>query len=309
MITRKHFEWRLKSRTILLGERTLIMGSLSLAPDGPDEGRYHDADRAFARAIELEEQGVDLLELVPEEALPGSKPISEAEELRRVVPVLKRLRDRISIPLGVQTWKTAVAEKVLSLGVEVIRDVSGLTWNPDLARITVQHDAGLILTHMRGTPETWGVQPAVKDVMEVTATGLAAASHRANQANVDRRRILIDPGLGMGKRREHNLEMIGRLPVLAQLGLPLIVGTSRQAFLARPDEFESEYTRVAALTAAILAGAHVVRVDDLTTMKYGIQLADALLSARPAPPAEPPPARKSEDSLASRTKVRPPLRH
>ena len=310
MITRKNYDWRLKSRTILLGERTLIAGSISLATDGPDQGRYHDADRAYARALELEEQGVNLIELVPEEMMPGAKLISEAEELRRVVPVLKRMRDKVNVPVVVQTWRSAVADKVLTLGAEAIHDVSGLTWNPELAKVTVQHDAGLILNHMRGTPDSWGAQPAVKDVIEQTLTGLGAAAHRADRAYVDRKRILVDPGLGMGKRREHNLEIVARLPVLLPLGLPIILGTSHKSFLARPDETESEYTRAAALTAAILAGAHVVRVDDLAVMKHAIQLADQLLASRPSLAAEPiaPPKRSADDALATRAKMRPPLR-
>lgn len=311
MITRKHYEWRLKSRTFLLGERTLVIGSLHIAPDAPGGGRYVEVDRALARAIELEEQGAGVIELVPEEPRPGAKPISEQEEIRRVVPLIKRLRDYINVPICVQTWKTAVAEKALALGVEVIHDISGLSWNPELAKVVVQADAGLILNHLRGTPESWATPISVKDIVEQTVTGLMAAAHRANRTNVDRKRLLVDAGLGLGKRREHNLELVSRLPSLGQIGLPIVVATSHQHFLARPEETESEYTQAGALTAAILGGAHVVRLDDLVKMKPAVQLADSLLAARPFVNPEPiQPSRRAEASepVGREKRVRPPLR-
>lgn len=308
MITRKHYEWRLKSRTFLLGERTLVVGCLPLAPDAPGGG-YTDLERALARAIEMEEQGTGLIEIVPEEARPGAKPISEAEEIRRVVPLLKRMRDHINVPIAVQTWKSTVAEKALALGVEVIHDISGLSWNPELAKLAVQADAGLMLNHMRGTPESWSTPVSVRDIVEQTVTGLQAAAHRANRSNVDRKRLVVDAGLGLGKRREHNLELVGRLPGLAQIGLPVLVGTDAQSFLARPEETESPYVRTAALTAAILAGAHIVRIDDVAAMKPAVQLADALLAARPFVTPEPvQPSRRAAADEPGMKRVRPPLR-
>ena len=311
MIHRKLFEWRLRSRKIHLGERTLIAAALNVAPDGPEEGRYHDADRALARALDLETHGAALIELTAESEKPGAKPIADAEEIRRLVPVLKRLREKTSVPVAVRTWKNGVAEKVLSLGVDAIHDISGLTWNPDLAKLTVQHDAGLILTHTRGTPDNWGgVQPAVKDVVEHLVTGLGAAAHRANRANVDRGRLMLDVGLGMGKRREHNLEIVARLPSMMALGLPIAVGPSYQHFLAKADEVESEQVYGPVVTAAILAGAHMIRVSDVAAVKQAIQLADALMAVRPAPAAEAaaPSKRGSAKPLTERTKMRPPLR-
>ena len=310
MITRKHYEWRLKSRTFLLGERTLLMGALPLSPDAPGGGPYADLDRAVARAIELEELGAGIIELIPEEARPNAKIISDAEEIRRVIPLVKRLRDHINVPIALQSWKTAVVEKALSLGVEVIHDISGLSWNPDLAKLIVQADAGLILNHLRGTPDAWTTPVSVKDIVEQTATGLMAAAHRANRANIDRKRVIVDAGIGLAKRREHNLELVSRLPSLAQVGLPLMIGTSHHPFLARPEEMESDISRAGALTAAILGGAHVARLEDLETMKPAVLLADALLSARPFVTPEPiaPTRRADAEERESRPRVRPPLR-
>src|SRR5713226_5276425 len=199
---RKRFEWKLRDKTLNLGERTLIMGILNVTPDSfTDGGKYQDPDRAFARAVELEEDGADLIDVGAESTRPGSARISEAEELRRLVPVLKRLRNKLSIPISVDTYKAAVAEKALELGADIINDPSALTFDADLARKTAQSNAGLILNHMRGTPETWSKLPPLKDVVRSIAMELDASVHRAVRAGIDRRQIVIDPGIGFGKRK------------------------------------------------------------------------------------------------------------
>src|SRR5277367_5083973 len=153
---KRHFVWKLAGRELLAGERTLIMGVLNVTPDPfSDGGNYLDPDRAFARAIELEEQGADILDIGAESTRPGSTRVSEAEELRRLIPVIKRLQGKLSTPISVDTYKAAVADKALEYGAALINDPSGLTFDPELARIVAKHDAGLIITQMRGTPETW----------------------------------------------------------------------------------------------------------------------------------------------------------
>src|SRR5215831_1573626 len=153
---RKRFEWRLRDRTLQLGERTLIVGVLNVTPDSfSDGGKYLDPDRAFARAIELEEEGADIIDIGAESTRPGSTRVSEAEELRRLVPVLKRLRNKLTIPISVDTYKAAVAAKALELGASILNDPSGLTFDAEMARTAASSNAGLILNHMRGTPETW----------------------------------------------------------------------------------------------------------------------------------------------------------
>ena len=154
-MTRKRYEWKLKNREIQFGDRTLLMGVLNLTPDSfSDGGKFADPDRAYARALQMEDEGADMIDVGAESTQPGSARISEAEELRRLVPVLKRLRDKLSIPICVDTYKAAIAEKAFELGVEVINDPSSLTFDPGLARVVSNHDGGLILNHMRGTPET-----------------------------------------------------------------------------------------------------------------------------------------------------------
>jgi dihydropteroate synthase len=179
-MNRRHFVWKFRDRELLTGERTLIMGVLNVTPDSfSDGGKYLEPDRAFARAIELEEQGADVIDIGAESTRPGAERVSEAEELRRLIPVLKRLHGKLAVPISVDTYKSAVAEKSLEHGAEIINDPSGLTFDAQLARVAANHNAGLIINHMRGTPETWAKLPPLKDVIGAIRHDLDAAVHRA----------------------------------------------------------------------------------------------------------------------------------
>jgi dihydropteroate synthase len=279
---RKRYEWKLKGRDIQFGDRTLLMGILNVTPDSfSDGGKYQDPDRAYGRALEMEDEGADIIDIGAESTQPGSARISEAEELRRLVPVLKRLRDKLSIPICVDTYKTAIAEKAFELGVEIINDPSSLTFDPGLAKVVSNQDGGLILNHMRGTPETWAKLPPMKDVMGSIVSDLEATIHRALHSGVPKNRIVIDPGLGFGKRKEQNSEILARLPQLASLGYPVLIGPSRKSFLARPTQEETAFANAAAVTAAIFGGAHIVRVHEVREMKIVAQTADAVIAAMP----------------------------
>jgi dihydropteroate synthase len=277
---RKRFEWKIREKTLQLGERTLIVGVLNITPDSfSDGGKYLDPDRAFAHAIDLEEQGADIIDIGAESTRPGAVRISEAEELRRLVPVLKRLRNKLTVPLSVDTYKSAVAEKALELGADIINDPSALTFDPDLARTVGQANGGLILNHMRGSPETWLKLPPLKDAMQVILKELDAAVHRAMRAGLDRKQIVIDPGLGFGKRKEQNAEILAQLETLARLEMPIMTGPSRKHFLARESQEGTEFATAAAVAACVLKGSHLVRVHDVKAMKPVVEVADELLRA------------------------------
>jgi dihydropteroate synthase len=279
-LRRKRYDWKLKSRQVVLGDRTLLLGVLNLTPDSfSDGGKYLDPDRAFARAMELEEQGADLLDIGAESTKPGSQRLSEDEELRRLVPVLKRLRDKLSIPISVDTYKANVADRALELGAEIVNDPSGLTFDPQLAKVVVKHDSGLVLNHMRGAPETWAKLPPLPDVMGVILHDLDAAVSRARHSGVDRARIVVDPGIGFGKRKEQNSEIIARLGKMAKLDLPVLIGPSRKSFLKQATDEETEYATAAAVAACILGGAHLVRVHEVKLMRAAAGVADAVLAA------------------------------
>ncbi|HBY59372.1 MAG TPA: dihydropteroate synthase [Solibacterales bacterium] len=272
---RRRFEWRLKQREISLGDRTLIVGVLPVTPDA-----FADPDRAFARAIEIEEHGADVLALGAEPLFPGAPRISEAEELRRLVPVLKRLKDKLAIPIAVETYKSAVAEKSLEHGAEIIEDPSGLTFDPALAKAVVKYDAGLVLAHLRGTPETWTKLPPLPDVMGGILHDLEAAVNRARRSGVQRNAIAIDPGLGYGKRKEQNVEIVARLHELARLDLPTVVGTLGKAFLAQGSDEAFRFAAAGGAAAASLAGANLIRTYEPREAAAATAVADAVAAAR-----------------------------
>ncbi|MGP8246061.1 MAG: dihydropteroate synthase, partial [Bryobacteraceae bacterium] len=253
---RKLYYWKLAKRELNLGERTLLMGVLNVTPDSfSDGGKYTDPDRAFARALELEEQGADIIDIGAESTRPGSRPIGAAEELRRLIPVLKRLKDRLTLPISVDTYKAEIAERALELGAEIINDPSGLTFEPQLGRVVSNHNAGLVLNHMRGRPETWAKLGPMTDPMATIYRDLDAAASRARHVGVDRARIVIDPGIGFGKRGAQDSLIVGKLGQLAALELPIMAGPSRKSFLAHKDPEETRCATAAAVAACILHGA------------------------------------------------------
>src|SRR3954463_7241959 len=278
----KRYRWKLQNREITLGERTLVMGILNVTPDSfSDGGDYSDPDRAFARALELEEQGADILDIGAESTRPGSQRISEAEELRRLVPVLKRIRDKLTIPISVDTYKSGVADKALEYGAEIINDPSGILLDAQLPKVVTKYDAGLIINHMRGTPETWAGLPPMKDLMRSIVIDMEASLHRARQGRVQKHQIAIDPGLGFGKRREQNAEIIAQLGMLRAFDLPILIGPSRKAFLKKEGEEETEFATAGAVAAAILNGAHIVRVHDVKAMRNVVEVVDAIRNSVP----------------------------
>jgi dihydropteroate synthase len=279
-MNRKIYYWKLPSTELALGERTLVMGVLNVTPDSfSDGGRYSDPDRAYARALELEEQGADIIDIGAESTRPDSKRISAEEEWRRLAPVLKLLRDKLTVPLSLDTYKSEIAERAAQHGVAIFNDPSGLTFDANLAKVASEHNAGLILNHMRGTPETWGKLPPVSDVMGAVMKDLEATVSRARRAGVEKNRIVIDPGLGFGKRKEQNAEILAELGRLAALDYPILVGPSRKSFLSHGTEVETAFATAAAVATAVLGGAHIVRVHDVKEMRSAVQLADEIVRA------------------------------
>ena len=313
---RKRVEWKFRGSSLTLGERTLVVGILNLTPDSfSGGGIYDDADRAVKRAIEIQELGADLIDIGAESTRPGSARISEAEELRRLIPVLKRLKGKLDIPISVDTFKPPVAEAALDHGAAIINDVSGLVWEPDLARTVRDADAGLILSHTRGRPEEWARLSPMRDVMGEIAADLEASLHRARRAGIELDHIVIDPGIGFGKRKEQNSELLARLSELRRLLLPVLVGPSRKSFLNQEDPLRLEFATAAAVTAAILNGAALVRVHDVAAMKAVAGTVDAIVAAAPDREEESRARRSARDLVREREQqdterkkpIRPPL--
>jgi dihydropteroate synthase len=287
MPARKHFRLKLPSRTLLLGERTLIMGVLNVTPDSfSDGGRFLSLKKTVDAALAMQHAGADILDIGAESTRPGSTGISTAEELARLLPVLEALRGCLKIPISIDTQKSEVAEIALGAGAEILNDISGLRTDPRLAKIAGRHKVPLILMHMRGTPRSMQKLPFAKNVLRDVTSGLRHSVTIARRAGVRRSQIILDPGIGFGKSYAQNYELLAKLPALAKLGYPLLVGPSRKGFIGAilashgkpPAPDQRLWGTAATITASILFGAHIVRVHDVPEMLQVARVSDAFLA-------------------------------
>ena len=277
----------------MLGERTLVMGVLNVTPDSFSDGAlYLDPDAAAARALEIERAGADILDIGGESTRPGSEGTVAEEELRRVLPVIERLRGRLRIPISVDTSKAEVAQAAAEAGAAIVNDVTALRGDPRLAEVARRRRLPVILMHMRGEPRTMQKKPFARNVMRDVARGLRRAIAFARRAGIAKSQIILDPGFGFGKSYTQNLALFSHLPELAQLGFPLLVGTSRKSFLGAAlggaPENERLWGTAATVAVAILGGAHIVRVHDVAEMVQVARVTDAILHAqrvRASPPS------------------------
>jgi dihydropteroate synthase len=292
MSSRKKFNLRLCSGKLVLGERTLVMGVLNVTPDSfSDGGKFYAEEQAMQHAVQMERAGADLIDVGAESTRPGSEEISIEAELRRVLPVLRGLRRLLKIPISIDTQKSEVAESALDAGAEIINDISGLKNDLRIAEVAARRRVPLILMHMRGEPRTMQKGPFARDVMKDVIQGLRKSVILARKAGVPKSQIILDPGIGFGKSFAQNYELLQKLPQLAKLGYPLLVGTSRKGFLGTtlaregkpaPPE-ERIWGTAATVTASILNGAHIVRVHDVTEMVQVARVADCLLDPKQRP--------------------------
>ena len=273
----------------MLGEQTLIMGVLNITPDSfSDGGQYFEPSRAIEHALEMEKAGADLLDIGGESTRPGSQETPADTELARVLPVLDGLRGVLKIPISIDTRKSQVAETAIRAGAQLVNDVSGLNHDPAIAEVAARHKVPLILMHMRGEPRTMQRAAFARDVLRDVAQGLRKSISIARQAGVAKSQIILDPGIGFGKSFTQNYELLEKLPQLAKLGYPLLVGTSRKGFLGatlaragKPAPPEDRIWGTAAtVTASILNGAHIVRVHDVAEMVQVARVADCLANPR-----------------------------
>jgi dihydropteroate synthase len=290
MFHRKQFQLRLPACTLALGKRTLVMGVLNVTPDSfSDGGLFSNVDAAVAHAVAMEAAGADIIDVGGESTRPGSLSVSAETELQRVLPVIEKLRGKIRIPISVDTSKSEVAEAAAGAGAEIVNDVTALRNDPRVAEVARRRKLGLILMHMRGKPRTMQKTPFAREVLRDVAKGLRRVVLVARRAGVAKSQIVLDPGIGFGKSFEQNCELLARLPELARLGYPLLVGTSRKSFIGKALE-RSElragagadriWGTAATVAASILQGAHIVRVHDVAEMAQVARVSDALASPR-----------------------------
>lgn len=296
LLPRSRHSWRLRARTLPLGDRTLLMAIVNITPDSfSDGGEAATPEHAVARGLALLDQGADILDLGAESTRPGATPLSAAEEQDRLLPVLETLRrERPEALLSADTYHAATARTAVDAGAEIINDVSGLLWDATMPETIAATAPGLVLMHTRGTPQTWHTLPPLPhaEVMPLVVRELAARLASAERAGIARESIVFDPGFGFGKLSAENLAMLARLDALHALELPLLIGLSRKGFLAKAVEaarplaagaaedasLRRLYPTLAANVAAILSGAHILRVHDLRPAAEAAAIADALLA-------------------------------
>jgi dihydropteroate synthase len=287
------FEWQIGSRTIELGKRTLIMGVVNVTPDSfSDGGANFDRDRAVEYALKLLQDGADIIDVGGESTRPGAKvaaaadpsgAVTEKEELERVIPVISgvKLKSPKAI-ISVDTYKASVARAAIKAGAEIVNDVSGFLWDPQMRKTLAGLKCGAVLMHMRGRPQEWKTLPPLPDVVTVVKRELRERCDAAVIAGMKRERMVIDPGFGFGKNREENYPLLRRFEEFHQLRFPLLVGVSRKSFIGRAlarngtDVAVADrlFGTLAAETVAIMKGAHIIRTHDVRACADAVRIAD-----------------------------------
>ncbi len=267
--------------TIPVSPRALVMGIVNLTPDSFwDGGRHDDPEAAVDHALALIDQGADLLDIGAESSRPGSEPVREEEEIRRLLPVVQALSKKRTIPLSIDTTKAGVARQALDAGASIINDISALRFDPDMARVVAETGAGVILMHMQGTPKTMQLDPRYVDVVGEVREFLLARIQSAAEAGIGPEQILLDPGLGFGKTVDHNVTLLGHLQDLAGLGHPLCVGVSRKAFIGQVLDKHVDQRLMgtaAAVAVAVERGARILRVHEVAEMRDVVRMVEAVL--------------------------------
>ena len=291
---RSRCDWKLRTRSLPLGERTVVMGVLNTTPDSfSDAGAFSTPAAAIEHALAMFEQGADIVDIGGESTRPGKrKPVDVREEIDRILPVIKGiLRHHPQAILSIDTYRSQTAAAAIDAGVEIVNDVSGFLWDEAMAQVCVAARCGVVLMHTRGRPEEWSSLPALdpRQVVPLVRQALAQRLQQAVEAGIEREQVVLDPGFGFGIIHDQNYSLLAGLEDLGTLGQPLLAGPSRKSFLGKTlaplnQGVEMPVDRrgnasLAAVTAAILAGAHLVRVHDVRPTREAAHIADAILAA------------------------------
>lgn len=276
----KKYTFKCRDKTLRLHERTHIMGILNLTPDSfHDGGKYADTDTALRHAEEMIEGGADIIDVGGESTRPGSRGVSEEEELRRVMPVLKELAKRFDTVLSIDTTKEKVAREALDEGASIVNDISGLTYSRGIAEAVAEYGAGLVVMHTPSRPLDMQEKTRYASLIDDIAGALRISVEKAIEAGVEREGIMVDPGFGFGKTAAQNLSILRNLAKLSELGMPVMIGTSNKSFIGKISggDVENRLLGTAATVAiGIMNGASVVRVHDVALMRSTVRMADAV---------------------------------
>jgi dihydropteroate synthase len=257
------------------------MGILNVTPDSfSDGGQFYDVGLAVEHARRLQQQGADIIDVGGESTRPGAEPLSRDAELARVLPVIEKCRAILDIPISIDTYKSAVAEKALQAGAVIVNDISGCRFDPDMPHVVARHKAGLVVMHIKGEPKNMQMNPHYDDLMAEIMHYFERSMALAKAAGVTDQQIVFDPGIGFGKRLKDNFQILRELRIFEKLARPILVGPSRKSFIGRlldaPPSERLEGT-IAAVTASILNGAHIVRAHDVKEIKRAVTIADAIV--------------------------------
>jgi len=276
-----------KGQTISFSDRPLLMGIVNVTPDSFfDGGRFLDPQAAVAHAWRLVEEGADLLDIGGESTRPGSVPVDETEERRRLIPVVTAVAKAVSVPISVDTSKAVVAKAAIDAGAVMVNDVTALRGDPAMVDAIVVSGVGVVLMHMQGTPQTMQKAPKYHDVVEEVEDFLAERVRFALERGVAKNQIMLDPGIGFGKTLAHNLDLLAQLRTFTKLGFPLLVGPSRKGFIGELVEQSVQdraWGTAGAIALAVEQGAHVLRVHDVAGMKDVVKVAAAISRRIPSP--------------------------
>lgn len=278
-----NYRFEARGKRFIIGPRLWLMGILNVTPDSfYDGGRFFDEEKAISWALELADQGIDILDIGGESSRPGSEPIPAEEELKRVLPVIKTIRPRVKCLLSIDTTKAVVAKAALEEGAEIINDISALRADPEMSQVVAESKAGVILMHMKGTPKTMQLNPFYQDVISEITSFFQERMAVAQEKGIKAEQIILDPGIGFGKRLEDNLKLINGLDSFLFLGRPLLVGISRKSFIGQilnlPPEERLEGT-IASAIISFLRGASILRVHDPMAISRAIRVAEAILTS------------------------------
>ncbi len=265
------FEW---------GKRTYIVGILNVTPDSfSDGGLYYRLEAALKQAERLIEAGADIIDIGGESTRPFSKPVPVEEELSRVIPVIEGIRKRFDIPISIDTYKAKVAKEALEAGAQIVNDISALRFDPQMSQVVAEYQAPVILMHMKGTPQTMQIDPSYEDVIGEIKDFLSRRAEEAQKAGIKREKIILDPGIGFGKRFEDNLKIINEIKAFFDLGYPVMLGPSRKSFLGQILDKEARERDVGTMAVVALAayqGVHLVRVHNVEMAIDTIKVIQAL---------------------------------
>ncbi len=277
---RTRFTFKARDKQLELGDKTRLMGIINMTPDSfSDGGVFNSPESAIERCLYLVEAGADIIDIGGESSRPGSRSVTASEEMERVLPLLESIRPETSALISIDTCKSEVAEAALEAGADIINDISALRHSPGMAETISRWNAGVILMQMRGEPSSMHLMEPSHDIISEVIEDLKYSIDKAVGLNVPRDRIIVDPGIGFGKNHTENLELLNRLPLLEELALPLMIGTSRKRFIgAILDKPVSEriYGTIASSVIAIMKGVHILRVHDIAEVKEAAEVSDAI---------------------------------